>query len=97
MPFVLLVVGIVLVVAGFRGELGNLWTLLRGDFTGKGNFIYWFLSILAIGAVGYIDRMRPIANAFLVLIISVLFLSNRGFFEKFTAGLKLTETAKVSP
>lgn len=93
MPFVLLIVGVVLVVAGFRGELSNLWALLRGDFTGQGNYIFWALSILVIGSVGYIERLRPIANAFLTLVIIVLFLSNRGFFQKFTSALQQTVTA----
>ncbi len=93
MPFVLLVVGLVLIVAGFRGELSNLWTLLRGDFTGPGNFLYWFISILIIGSVGYIDRLRPLANGFLALVMIVLFLSNKGFFSQFTSALKRTETA----
>jgi len=93
MPFVLLVAGVVLVIAGFRGTLGDLWTLLRGDFTGQNNFVYWFLSILVIGSVGYIERLRPIANAFLVLVIAILFLSNKGFFAQFTNALKSTVNA----
>lgn len=83
MPFVLLIVGVILVVAGVRNTQTLLFSLLKQDFTGQGSFIPWFVVILAIGALGYIKPLKPITTAFLVLIIIVLFLSNGGFFQKF--------------
>jgi len=71
MPFALIVAGIVLLVSGVRGTQGQLGTLLKGDFTGQDNFFYWFLSILLIGSLGYIEDLRPIANGFLALVIIV--------------------------
>lgn len=83
MPFALLIVGIVLVVAAVRNSQNDLFTLLKGDFTGQNNFIYWMLAILLVGALGYIPSMTKLSRAFLVLILVVLFLSHKGFFTQF--------------
>ena len=84
MPFALLFVGILFVVVGYRGTQNDLLSLLKGDFTGPRNFIYWVISILVIGAVGYVPRLKPISDGFLVLVLLVLFISNPGFFSQFT-------------
>lgn len=87
MPFVLLIVGAVFVISGVKNTSSQLLKLLDGDFTGQHNYIYWMVSILIIGAVGYIEDLKPVSRAFLVLVIIVLFLSNGGFFQKFNQGL----------
>lgn len=101
MPFALLIIGIVLIVAGVRNSQDQLFSLVKGDFSGDANFFYWFISIMIIGAVGYIPRLKPISNAFLVLVILVLFLKRGdpktnvggGFFQQFTAALNATTAA----
>lgn len=79
MPFVILAFGVVLLVAGVRGTQGSLFTLLGNDLKG---FAPWFVAILFIGALGYIKPIKPITDAFMILLIVVLFLSNGGFFAK---------------
>lgn len=91
MPFAFIIIGLMLLVSGVRNTQTDLYTLVKGDFTGDNNFIFWTLSILAIGAVGYAPRLKPVANAFLVLVIVVLFLSNKGFFANFNRQIGLTE------
>jgi len=83
MPLALLVIGVLFITAAVRGKQQLLFSTLKDDFTGPNNFIYWFIAIFIIGAVGYYKPAKPLANAFLTLIVLVLFLSNRGFFEKF--------------
>lgn len=87
MPFILIFIGLLLTIAGVRGQEKELLSLIKSDMTGdgsfKGSYIAWILAIGAIGSLGYIKQIRPIANAFLVLIIVVLFLSNKGFFTQF--------------
>lgn len=88
MPFVLIIAGTVLLVAGTRNTQGNLYHLLVGDFTGSNNFVYWFLSILVIGAIGYVPKMKPLSEGFLILVILVLFLTKgTGFFSQFQTQL----------
>jgi hypothetical protein len=100
MPFVLITIGVVLLVAAVRGTQEDLYYLAAGDFIGKDNFIFWFLSILIIGAIGYIPKMKPISDGFLILVILVLFLkrgqpgvSGGGFFEQFNQAIATTQSA----
>lgn len=88
MPFAFLIIGSAFLIAGVRGTDDQLLTLMKGDFTGSPNFISWMFAILIVGAAGYIETLKPISRAFLVLIVIVLFLSNGGFFQKLTAQLK---------
>jgi hypothetical protein len=107
MPFALLIIGGVMLVSAARGtttQTANggpgLFPLLQSDFTGSNNFVFWFLSIIAIGAVGYIPKLKPLSVAFLTLVVIALFLSKGnpnaaggGFFTQLLAGLGDTEGA----
>ena len=88
MPYALIIAGIVLTVAGVRNTETALYTLLKGDFTGSNSFIWWTLSILGIGALGYVPETRKLANAFLALVLIVLVLANKGVFQQFSTALK---------
>lgn len=91
MPIFILIVGVMLVVVGINNKIPELTTLLKDDFRPKGNvpgFHMWILAIFIAGSLGYVKSFRPVANAFLVLIVIGLFLSNEGFFDKFTSSLK---------
>jgi len=88
MPIALVFIGVVILVVAIRGTEKEFFALLKSDFTGPGNFIYWVLAFYLIGAVGYFPPLRKLSNTFLVLVILALFLSNRGFFVKFTDALK---------
>jgi len=98
MSFALLIIGAFLLIAAIRGTQDQLFSLLKGDFTGANNFVYWFLAILAIGAVGYIPRLKPLSVALLALVIVVLFLkkgsgSNGGFFQQLFSQVSTSTTA----
>lgn len=99
MPFVLIIAGVVLIISAVRNTQQQLFYLLALDFTGPHNFIFWFLSILLIGAIGYIPRAKPLSDGFLILVILVLFLKKgTGFFDMFQRqiGGTVTATPKVS-
>lgn len=87
MPFALLIVGLVLVVSSVRNTVTqgdpNLVGMLKSDFTGQNNFSYWLISILIIGALGYIPAFRSLSRAFLALVVIVLLISHGGFFSQF--------------
>jgi len=63
---------------------------LKSDFTGSDNFFVWVLAIVILVALGNVERLRPITNAFLVLLILVIVVGNgrKGLFENFTRQLK---------
>lgn len=78
MPFVLLIFGAILFVSGVRGTNGQLWTLVKGDFTGSNSFLVWIAAIGVVGSAGYIPKLKSLSVAFMTLLLLVLFLSNRG-------------------
>lgn len=103
MPFALLIIGIWLLVSGVRNTQDMLFALLKGDFTGQDNFIFWLIAILIIGAIGYVPKLKPISTGFLVLIILVLFLKKGsstglggGFFSQFISGISTTDQSSTS-
>lgn len=103
MPFLFLTFGILFIVAGARNTQTQLLTLLKGDFLGKPNFLFWFASILIIGALGYVQSLRPVSRAFLALVIIVLLIENNnktgrpGVFAQALQALQTTEKAQSTP
>lgn len=93
MPFAFFIVGLVLVTAGVRGTSQDLLTLLKGDLTGSDNFVYWIISILVIGSLGYIQDLRTFSRALLGLVLVVLIVSegkqgSGGLFTEFQNSVK---------
>lgn len=98
MPFALLFVGAVLLVAAVRGQTTQLFGLVKNDFTGKDNYMYWMASILIIGALGYFKPIAPLSRAFMGLLVIVLVLTNGGLFSKLNQQLfSGSLTAGLSP
>lgn len=92
MAFALLFVGVVFLVSAASGTQGQLFALLKSDFSGPNNYFYWLAAILVVGVFGYIPRLKPISDMFLVLIVLSLVLTrgNAGLFQKASAALTLT-------
>ena len=87
MPFAFIIIGLVLLISGVRNTTDQLTTLVKGDFTGQNSYIRWTFAILVIGAIGYIKQIEPISRMFLVLVVIVLILSNKGVFASFNSQL----------
>ena len=87
MPVFLIIVGLYFLTAGVRGEEMQLAGLLHGDLTGQHSFIPWVVAILIVGAVGYVDELRPVSDGFMALLVVVLLLANKGFFAQFFSAL----------
>lgn len=98
MPFALIIFGVILVAVGFKGSQDDFFGRLKGDFTGSGNFIYWVLSILVIGGIGYIPKLKGVSDAFLALILVVLFIGagKKGFFAQFNSQIATGTTASTT-
>lgn len=98
MPFVLLVIGAIFLVSGIRGTQSDytvngqsypgLFTLVKGDFSGNANYLYWFGAIFLIGCVGYVKQLKAMSDAFILLAIVSMFVAKGtngtagGFFQK---------------
>lgn len=102
MAFALLIIGIILIVSAIRNSASQLWTVLVGDFSGPGNFIYWIIALIIIGMVGYVKKLKALSDGLLVLIILALFLSKGntsqpggGFFKQLMSALGTTNTKQA--
>lgn len=96
MPFVLAIIGVMLMISAIQGTTGTLFSLLKSDFTGSDNFVLWIVAIMIVGSIGYIKKIQPISDAFLALILVVLFLSNKGFFAQFMTAIQNPVQATAS-
>lgn len=92
MPFFFILIGFGLLVIGYRGTQKELFALLEKDFSGPGNFFVFALGIFVVGLVGYVPKLKGLSNAFLGLIIVVMILSNKGFFNSLLAQVQSTQT-----
>lgn len=88
MPFALAIIGILFMVTAIKGTTSSFFSLVASDFQGSGNYVYWVVSILVIGSIGYVKRLQPISDMFLALVLIVLFLQNKGFFAQFTSAIQ---------
>lgn len=93
MPFALIFAGALLIAAGINGQSGQLFTLVKGDI--EAGYIYWMFSILVIGALGYVEDLKPLSRAFMALVLVVLILKagnpvsgQGGLFSQLQAGLQ---------
>lgn len=87
-----MVIGIILLVTVIRGNQNELVELLKSDFSGQGNFIIWVLVFVVLVALGNWKTIRPITDAFIGLIIVVIFLAayrdRKDLFSSFVSQLK---------
>lgn len=91
MPFFLLIIGIIFLVAVIRGNQNDLLNLVKSDFGGSNNFLLWVMAIVIIVALGSFKTIRPVSDAFLGLIILVIIVANykRGdLFSNFLSQVK---------
>lgn len=113
MGIVLIAVGLALLISAVRGTLLNvpgatggqagpgLLTLFYDDFVGPGNMFVWLLALGLVGAVGYVKPLRPVSDAFLVLIIVVLIVSAKtaagiNFFSSLSSQILATQSVTPS-
>lgn len=91
MPYALILIGAILLVAGIRGTYGDLWALFKGDFTGTNSYLTWVAALAVIGGIGYIPKLKPLSIALMTLLLLVIVISRKGIFDKLqqyvTAGI----------
>jgi hypothetical protein len=109
MPLLFIGTGLVLILTGIKGDPSKLWALVQGDFSGQNNFVYWLVAMLILGGLGYIPALRNLSRLFIVLVVIVLLLDNKGFFvqaqsfinsgnkNSSSANPTTTNTATVTP
>lgn len=92
MPFALLIIGLLLIIAAVKGKdkTQELVSLFKDDFTGSDNFINWVMVVIFLVLIGNVKAIKPISDAFLVLIILVMVIANgqKGLFDNFMRQVK---------
>ena len=84
MPYALVILGVLLLVTAVRGTQGDLWSLLKSEFSGTNSFVVWASAFLILGMIGYIKTVRPATDALMMLVLFALIVKNRGgFFDQF--------------
>lgn len=73
MPFVVVLVGVILVIAAFNNAHGNLGQALAQDVPG---YFKWGAALAAIGALGFVPGIRTPSRWLLALVLLVIFLHN---------------------
>lgn len=84
MPFALVIIGLMLVVTGAKDTYKDFGNAVAEDMFGpQPNFSSWMLALGLIGALGYVEVLRPFSRIFMTLVIVVMVLrSNSGFFDR---------------
>jgi hypothetical protein len=88
-PLALLILGALFLTAAVRGD--------KCGGRQCADVLFQTLALFLIGALGYYKPMKPLSNAFLGLVILVLFISNRGFFAKFLEQIGSTQAVQSQP
>ena len=87
MPFVLVLIGLLMIVTGARGTYSQFGSMVAGEFQGKNSFLYFAAAIGGVGAIGYIDALKTFSRLFLILILIGIVVSNKGFFANLQKAL----------
>ena len=98
MPFVLLIIGAVLIVAAFNNAQGRLAAELQTDIPG---FFAWAIAIAAILGLGYLPGLKTASRWLLALVLMVIVLKNyttilSGFSSFAASGAKATGSGASS-
>lgn len=86
MSIFLFVASILIMVAAYKGTQDQLFDVLKDDFTGKNNFVYWVIAVVLVVAVGNIKQIKRVSDAFLVLLVIVI------VFAQYKGGTNLLQS-----
>lgn len=101
MPFILLAIGIVLIIAAINDKIGALASQISTDLQAKNggvSFAAWFAAIVIIGLVGYIPGLTGFSRALLLLVVVVILLKGgTGFFAKLVQQIENPPAPSANP
>lgn len=84
MPFVLVILGAVLLVAAFNNTQSDLGAALQQDVP---PFVKWALAIAAVGALGWVPGMRTLSRWMTGLVLVVIVLANWQAFQQLASNV----------
>jgi len=87
MPIFMGIIATLLIVTAMKGNQAAVMMQVKKDFTGSGNFLYWILAILVLGAIGYVPMLQKGSKLLVALIVIVFIVANKGIFAKIQQAL----------
>lgn len=94
MPFVLILIGVVLLIVAIRDTYGSLGQALSTDIPG---YATWALALAGVGALGFVPGLKTPARWLLLLVLVVLVLKNYQAILTGFAGSTSTADATTPP
>lgn len=94
MPFVLIIIGVILLVVAVRDTYGSLGQALSTDIPG---YATWALALAGVGALGFVPGLKTPARWLLLLVLVVLVLKNYQAILTGFAGSTSTADATTPP
>jgi hypothetical protein len=89
MAYALFIIGAVLILTGAKDTYKALGSQLYTDFVGSGGgFVYWLVAVGIIGAVGYYAPWKTFSRVFIILLIIVFIVANKGVFAQLQQALQ---------
>ncbi len=103
MPFALTFAGLLLIILGFQNTYKEFGQQVQSDFSGEGNFLYWMISLMVVGSLGYIKGWETFSRLFMGLIIVAIVLSEKSgtaqginFFSNLLSGIASGTSTRVN-
>lgn len=92
----LVLIGIMIVIAGYRDTYAALGSQVYKDLTG--GFLPWIGAMLLVGLIGYVPQYRPFSMTLMALILISVIVSKGGqtFFNNLKSGFTGTPVAPAS-
>lgn len=92
MAWAFIFIGAIFLIAAWKKKHPELFSLIKDDFTGTGNFVYWVMAIVFLVALGTFKPIRPVTDAFLGLVILIIIIApyrnGRDIFSELRAQIK---------
>lgn len=68
MPFSLIIIGLILIIAGYNGTQDKLFGMISKVFKEADGFAAWVLISIILGVLASIKEIREPVNAFIILL-----------------------------
>ncbi len=75
MPIGLIVIGTLLLVAGYNNTQNELFDIVEKTYKNSKGLLYWVLLCIILGFLSTVGNLKEVVNAFLILMCLVLALT----------------------
>lgn len=88
MPFALIVIAVILMISAYRDTQDELFNIIKDVFDASTGFKYWILASIILGFLASINEIKKPVNMFIILMMVVLVLRQKGLYQKTIGSIK---------